>query len=215
MRSIKILSAVIIAAALFEACSSDKKDQAVTPPESPAKGIQAPFRFHKAIEVKPGLTLDVLSWGRGSESAGAYLILRSDSLNMKYRSVTGELDGKIMDAWNMDMDSDGNPELYIQAKGEGEGSHLNMYVYEFSSDGSYRELRFPDLSSKSKKGYKGGDSIYIKDEKLMREFPVVDENPDSAAVKPTGKKVLVYTLRNNDFQVEEVKEENKEDKKDR
>lgn len=162
-----------------------------------------PFRYHKAIEVKPGLTLDIVSWGRGSNSVGGYLVLRSDSTHMSYRSIAGELDGKIVDAWDMDLDSDGNPELYIQSKGEGEGSYLSMYIYEYSEGGSNQQIRFPDLSGSLKKGYKGNDSVYVKEGKLMREFPLFSTG-DSAS-KATGEiRKLEYSLRSNSLNVREI-----------
>ncbi|HEY1025890.1 MAG TPA: hypothetical protein VGE26_12040 [Sphingobacteriaceae bacterium] len=200
----------LFSAALLAGCTSsdEKKSEPVLNPAATATAITEPFRYHRAIEVRPGLTFDVLSWGRGSETTGAFMILRSDSTNLKYRSTTGELDGKIVDAWNMDMDSDGNPEIFIHAEGEGEGSHLNMYVYEFNESGSSQKLTFPGLSTSSKKGYKGQDSIFINDGKLRRQFPVYEET--DAPNKPGGgKKLLEYSLRNNSFIVKEVKEENK------
>lgn len=212
MRSIKISVLSLFCAALLNSCTSADKPAITSQPVSPEK-LPAPFRYHKAVEVKPGLTLDVVSWGRGSESTGAYLILRSDSTHLKYRSISGELDGKIVDVWNMDMDSDGNPELYIQAKGEGEGSHLNMYVYEFSENGSSNQLTFPKLGSSSKKGYKGNDSLYIKDDKLIREFPVVESDDKTGSQAAAGRKILQYGLRNNNFTVNEIKPEESEKKK--
>lgn len=181
-------------------CTNNKTPKKVTSVPQKAIAIMEPFRFHKAIEVKPGLTLDVLSWGRGTESNGAYMVLRSDSTHMKYKSTSGELDGKIVDAWNMDMDSDGNPELFIQAQGEGEGSHLNMYVYEYSEGGSAQEINFPSLKGSQKEGYKGKDSVYIKDGILFRTFPIYDE-ADSSNTPTSEKRTLIYKLRSNSFQV--------------
>ena len=163
------------------------------------------FKFHKAIEVKPGLTFDVVSWGRGSEFSGAYLILRSDSTKLKYRSTSGELEGLVTDAWNMDLDSDGNPEIFIQAKGEDKGENLIIYVYEFNDSGSAQELRFPQLTSSTKRAYRGKDSVYIKEGNLYREFPTYEE-ADTAALNPTGKKLLEYKLRGSSFSVNEIKE---------
>lgn len=214
MRAIKIAAVFFITVYTLHACTSGDKTPAITNQKQAEAKLPQPFRFHKAVEVKPGLTLDVVSWGRGSESTGAYLILRSDSTHLKYKSISGELDGRIVDVWNMDMDSDGNPELYIQATGEGEGSYLNMYVYEFSDNGSSQKLTFPNLGSSSKKGYKGNDSLYIKDDKLIREFPVVNENAKTGSDTAKGKKVLEYGLRNNSFTVNELKPENA-DKKDK
>lgn len=208
---LKFLTPLFFAATVLISCNTEEEKQAeVKKPE--ARKIMEPFRFHKAIEVKPGLTLDVLSWGRGSDSVGGYLILRSDSTHLNYRSVSGELDGKIVDVWDMDLDSDGNPELYIQARGEGKGSYLNMYIYEYSDGGSNQQIRFPDLSSSLKAGYKGDDSVYIKDGKLIREFPVFDEK-DSISAAKAGIRKIEYSLRSNSVQFKEIKQDTTKDKK--
>lgn len=198
---------------LLYSCSTEEKSDvknklAAANPEK--KGLTGPFKFYKSVEVIPGLTYDVVSWGRGSENSGGYLILRSDSTRLKYRSVSGELDGKIIDAWNMDMDADGDPEIFIQAEGEGEGSHLNMYVYEFNDSGNPRTLRFPDLSSETMKLYRGQDSIYIDNGNIMREFPLFEET-DNTKKATGGRKLIEYTLRNNNFSVKEIEQIQKKD----
>lgn len=197
----------VIGGILLGACAPEPEIK-VDKPQPAAKKIMQPFRFHKAIEVKPGLTLDIVSWGRGSKSVGAYLVLRSDSTHMDYNSVSGELDGEIVDAWDMDLDSDGDPELYIQARGEGEGSYLNMYIYEYNDNGSARKISFPALGSSSKKGYQGRDSVYIKDGRLIREFPVISKE-DSTSTKPALKR-LEYSLSGNSFNVREINEDNQD-----
>jgi hypothetical protein len=187
---------------MFISCTSGEKSPVVQI-KPVSKTVMEPFRYHKAIEVKPGLTLDIVSWGRGSNSVGGYLILRSDSTHLNYRSTTGELDGKIVDSWDMDLDSDGNPELYIQSKGEGEGSYLSMYIYEYNEGGSNQQIRFPDLGSTLKKGYRGNDSVYVKDGKLMREFPI--HSTGDSASKATGEiRRLEYSLRSNSLNVKEI-----------
>ena len=198
------IAALLLGSSLLISCTNEPEVKE-EPKKVEPKRVMAPFRFHKAIEVKPGLTLDVVSWGRGSDSVGGYLVLRSDSTKMKYSSISGELDGAIVDVWDMDLDSDGNPELYIHSRGEGEGSYLNMYVHEYGDNGSERRIMFPGLSSSAKRGYKGDDSVYIKEGKLMREFPVIDE-ADSLAKKKMIKR-FEYSLSGNSFQVREVEEE--------
>lgn len=198
----KGISCITLCAIFISSCTVDEKTPAVI--NKPiVKKLMEPFRYHKAIEVKPGLTLDILGWGRGSNSVGGFLVLRSDSTHLNYRSLAGELDGKIVDAWDMDLDSDGSPELYIQARGEGQGSYLSMYIYEYSDGGSNQQIRFPDLSSNLKKGYRGNDSVFVKDGKLMREFPLYSSG-DSAS-KATGEiRKLEYSLRSNSLSVREV-----------
>jgi hypothetical protein len=205
-----IFPLLFLAIVLLFGCVTEEPKEEIKPV---VKKIMQPFRFHKAIEVRPGLTLDIVSWGRGSNSVGGYLILRSDSTQLNYRSVAGELDGKIMDAWDMDLDSDGNPELYIHAKGEGKGSYLSMYIYEYADNGSNQQLRFPELSSSLNEGYRGNDSVYIKDGKLLRQFPVYNKN-DSTGTKTGEIRKIEYVLRNNNFQYKELKEDNLNDKKD-
>ncbi len=204
-----VRSLAVLACAFAVSCNIEEKPKQAVPAPVSHK-ITPPFRFHKAVEVKPGLTFDILSWGRGSEYTGAYLILRSDSAEAKYKSTTGELEGTITDAWNMDMDSDGNPEIFIQAKGEDKDNYLNMYIYEFTEGGSSQQLRFPDLTSSTKKTYRGKDSVFIKEGNLFREFPIYEES-DTSAVNPTGKKLLEYTLRGNSFSVKEIKEDDKKE----
>lgn len=202
MNRIKNISLLALCLTLFISCTTEEKEPVIVS-KPIVKKIMEPFRFHKAIEVKPGLTLDIVSWGRGSNSVGGYLVLRSDSTHLNYRSITGELDGKIVDAWDMDLDSDGNPELYIQSQGEGEGSYLSMYIYEYNESGSNQQIRFPELGSSLKKGYKGSDSVYVKDGKLMREFPLYSTG-DSAS-KATGEiRKLEYSLRSNSLNVKEI-----------
>lgn len=202
MYTIRKFAGLCFGMCILMSCNQGEEQQApLKMPE--VKKIMDPFRYHKAIEVKPGLTLDVVSWGRGSDSVGGYLILRSDSTHLEYRSVSGELDGRITDVWDMDLDSDGNPELYIQAKGKGEGSYMNLYVYEFNSSGSSQKIPFPELSSSLKKGYKGNDSVYVKEGKLMREFPLVSSE-DTTAKSTAEIRKLEYSLRNNSLHVREL-----------
>ncbi len=202
MKSLKYNLVILILISLFGNCTSNNEPEKTTnaPVTTPPK-IPEPFHYKKNIEVKPGLIFDVLSWGRGADTTGAYIILRSDSTHRKFSSVTGELKGNIVDVWNMDMDADGSPEIFIQAADK--KSWLNMYVNEFDNSGSSQKLHFPDLSDATKAKYRGKDSLYVKNGKLIREFPLFKKgDPDN---KPSGgKKVLVYSLTKNDFSIGEL-----------
>ncbi|MBK0378957.1 hypothetical protein [Mucilaginibacter segetis] len=194
---------LLILFALITACNS-KDNKAVTnvPVSVKNNGLMEPFRFHKAIEVSPGQTYDVVSWGRGSTDVGAFAILHSDSAGMKYTTTTGDLDGTISDVYNSDMDVDGNPEILIQSKGKDTINFTKIYAFEFD-DNKAEKLNFPNLTSSQKAGYRGDDNFYIKDGKLIREFPIYDGNTKNA--KPTGeKRQLEYGLRNNSFTVTQL-----------
>lgn len=187
---------------LLAACSSEPKKNAISKVAEGKPAVMQPFRFHKEIEVSPGQTYDVLSWGRGAQDAGAFMILHSDSADIKYTTTTGDLDGTIKDVFNADMDTDGNPEILIQSKGKDTVNYAKVYAFEFNNNDA-RKLDFPRLNTSQRNGYRGGDNFYIKDGKLIREFPIYDRN-DSLA-KPTGaKRQLEYGLRGNEFTVNQL-----------
>lgn len=195
---------VLAISALMAGCGgADNKKPAASPaPKKPE--LMAPFRFHKLIEVSPGQSYDVLSWGRGSEEAGAFMILHSDSSAIKYTATTGDLDGAIIDVYNSDMDVDGNPEILIQAKSKDTTNYTSIYAFEFNDNNSKpNKLDFPRLTSSQRKGYRGNDNFYIRDGKLMREFPIFSGTGKEA--KPSGaKRQLEYGLRGNEFTVKQL-----------
>jgi hypothetical protein len=193
---------LLISGTLVISCNNEVKPTGVTTAISKKPVIMDPFRFHKMIEVSPGQDYDILSWGRGSSTVGAFMILHSDSAAAKYTTTTGDLDGAIVDVYNSDMDLDGNPEIIIQAKGKDTINYTTIYAFEFSN-GKANKLDFPKLTKSERKGYRGDDNFYIKEGILMREFPIFDGNGKDA--KPTGqKRELQYGLRNNSFTVKQL-----------
>ncbi|GGA93932.1 hypothetical protein [Mucilaginibacter rubeus] len=195
---------VLAISALMAGCGGQetKKPAAPTAPKKPE--LMAPFRYHKLIEVSPGQSYDILSWGRGAEEAGSFMILHSDSSAIKYTTTTGDLDGAIIDVYNSDMDVDGNPEILIQAKSKDTTNYTSIYAFEFNDNNSKaNKLDFPKLTSSQRKGYRGNDNFYIKEGKLMREFPIFNGTGKDA--KPSGaKRQLEYGLRGNEFTVKQL-----------
>lgn len=184
---------------LLNACSGDQTETPVKPKPRP---LAAPFRFQRSLEIKPGLIYDVLTWGRGKDSTSAYLILRSDSTNQEFKAITaGELSGKPSDAWDMDMDTDGNPEVVLQVVLSGQINDL--YIHEFDRSGNPSVIRFPSLSEKAKKGFKGQDKIYVREGQIRRDF--LYQDPDDKQAKQL-KRTLVYKMNGSSFIVKEITE---------
>lgn len=191
-------------------CNQQEKKAASAPAAVSKADLIDPFRFHKLIEVSPGEDYDVLSWGRGSATKGAYLILHSDSSGKKYTTTTGDLDGAIVDVYNSDMDLDGNPEILIQAKAKDTANYATIYAFEFNNSRA-NKLDFPKLTISQRKGYRGNDNFYIKEGKFMREFPVYDGAGKDA--KPTSqKRILEYGLRGNNFTVKQLSTDSADNK---
>jgi hypothetical protein len=188
---------------LLFACNNDKP-AAVTNPtnakvekEKPA----GPFPFYRDIAVKPGFNFEVVSWGKGVDSIGGYLILMSDSAKSNYKSLSNERKGIMTDVWNMDMDNDGNPEIYIELLSK--KNVLDLNVYEYTSNG-FQKINFPSLSNAMKRNYAGKDKFTIKEGELYRTFPIV--NPADSTLEAGAVKTLKYSLRGNSFSMEEIKD---------
>lgn len=192
---------VLISCAIVAGCSQEQKKVDLNI-AAKAPVVMDPFRFHKLMEVAPGQYYDVLSWGRGSIDTGAFLILHSDSSGRKYTTTTGDLNGKIVDVYNSDMDVDGHPELLIEAKGKDTTNYTTIYAFEFY-ESKVQKLDFPKLSSSQRKGYRGGDNFYISEGKFIREFPIYDGSGKEA--KTTGqKRKLEYSINSNSFTVKQL-----------
>ncbi len=187
---------------LSGSCGSNEKEPSEAGKQAVSAGTEkpsAPFSFYRNIEIRPGISFEVLSWGKGVDSIGGYLILMSDTLKNNYRSLSAEREGVLTDAWNMDLDNDGNPEIYLQLQSDKNKSDLNVYEY---SGGGFNKITFPGLGN-LKKNYAGGDSYTLKDGELFRSFPLV--NPKDSTEKAGEKVTVQYRLNGNDFSVAKVK----------
>ena len=203
MRSIKYISTAfgLFASLMAASCGTGEKE-ALSAAQQPAAPVtKGQFPFYKDIQIRPGLNFEVVSWGKGVDSVGGYLVLLSDSLKNNYKSLSNEREGIITDAWNMDMDNDGNPEIYIELLSQKNVSDLNVFEY---SGGSFNKITFPGLSSNMKKIYAGNDKFTIKEGELYRSFPIV--NPRDTSEKAGDIKRIKYRLSGNSFSPSEVKE---------
>ncbi len=197
----KVTFLALASALCITACSNNDKALPAAPATKGDTKEPNPFAFYKHIEIKPGYHFEVLSWGKGVDSLGGYLLLMSDSVKNNYKSLSVERKGIITDAWNMDLDNDGNPELYIQYVVRKNVNDLN--VYEFSN-GSFDKVSFPGLRDNLKKGYEGNDKFFVKNGDLFRSVPLI--NVDSGKTT-TVIKTIKYNLRGNSFSTSEVKPE--------
>lgn len=179
------------------ACSNDE-DKTTEVKEDIIKEQKNPFPFYKIIEIKPGFDFEILSWGKGADSIGGYQILMSDSVKHSYKSLAVERKGIITDAWNMDLDNDGNPELYIELLSKKNVRDLNVYEY---AGGGFNKINFPSLSSNQKRNYAGNDKYFIMHGDLFRSFAVMDPADNTKKITKTYQ----YKLSGNSFSTAEVK----------
>lgn len=159
---------------------------------------QNPFEFYKKVEIRPGISFEALSWGRGVDTLGGFTFLMADSVHHLYKTVGGTRKGKVVGFWNLDLDNDGNPELYLQTVNN---QQLNdLMVYEFEGN-DFKKINFPALSSRTKDRINGADQFFVKGGELFRTLAVKAEKD----VKADTLMTVQYLIKDNTFSIKDVK----------
>ncbi|MBK0383025.1 hypothetical protein I5M32_08640 [Pedobacter sp. SD-b] len=188
---------------LFSSCGNKQQEKLKVIPKKEMV-LPAPFKHHEKIEVGPELIFDIYSWGRGADSTSSLLVLRSDSIKNDFSvASTNNIDGKLKEVFNTDMDDDGNPEVLIYYTANDQYQSAKVICYEFKGKEA-NEIDFPSLSTKTKKQYRGKDKFYVKEGKLYREFNLFDPD-DKESKKIIEKKTIRYFLKGNRFDLNEIK----------
>ena len=110
-------------------------------------------------------------------------------------------------AFLTDLDNNGFDEIYIVTKASGPGIFLDILGITSFEDNTFGEIVIPRTTNEDMKkdenfnGYLGNDSIYIRDNKIVRLFPVYKSSDYNSL--PTGIiRKLTYTLNRNDSNYE-------------
>lgn len=101
----------------------------------------------------------------------------------------------ISDIFLADLDNNGFDEIYIITTSAGSGSYGAVLGFASNKDKSLSMINFPDPLKEDKtfEGYMGHDVFTIEDQKLVRTFPIYNE--DDTNQNPTGgKRKVVYGL---------------------
>lgn len=173
------------------ACADDKQSTEQTQ-TNVAPQSKNPFHFYKKVEIRPGLDFEAISWGNSNDSVGGVSILMSDSLHSKFKALSLEREGKIKGFWNLDLDTDGNPELYLELLSNKNQSDLLVYEFE---ENEFRKITFPSLPTKFKNNYLGNDKFNIKSSELFRTFTIKTDSLNT----PNKEILIQYKIQNNNF----------------
>lgn len=94
-----------------------------------------------------------------------------------------------------DIDANGFDEIYIITVSQGSGSYGNVLAFASNRDKSISMIHLPEIDKGDKRfqGYMGHDVFKIEDRKLVRTFPVYNED-DSNRNPSGGKRKLIYGL---------------------
>lgn len=102
------------------------------------------------------------------QSIGTYLV--HIALPDGNQEIRESRDGTITGAWLEDLDHDGNVDLTVAMASAGSGSYPTIHFFhQWRQTLQLRPLK--DLSEAQRAGYRGHDTIEVKDGILFRSFP--------------------------------------------
>jgi len=85
-----------------------------------------------------------------------------------------EIDGIVSDIEVVDLNKDGSPEIYVFITSAGSGSYGSLVAYSVNNNKSLSGIYIKEISSYKElsSGYMGHDKFSIKENRLVRVFPI-------------------------------------------
>jgi hypothetical protein len=146
--------------------------------------------FNKTLTLK-GVTFHVTS---PNDSSLSKVTIKTKGLK-RDETFENEADGTVTDAAVADINNDGAPEVYVFVTSAGSGSYGSVIAYSSNRNISATPVYMPELNENkaAAKGYMGHDQFSIKENRLVRRFPVYSDK-DSNANPTQGFRELQYEL---------------------
>ncbi|PSL45509.1 hypothetical protein CLV51_104214 [Chitinophaga niastensis] len=193
-----------ITAAVIASCNLAPKKDATDSTKAP---IKPDTTQHSVQRDTTFGDLHITAIARGDASMRNLLIAignKKDSTRADTiieRDIKGQLEAVMVG----DLDRNGKPELYCYMLSEGTGRYGNIYAYDFSGDKILR-ISTNAVDTLELPAYRGHDSFYIKNENLVRTFPVYREGAPDALTADT-RMIVRYGLQKNDggFELVQIK----------
>lgn len=147
----------------------------------------AAFRTSESLQ---GVTFAVTSSGEGSQQQ---LSMTATGPKGPFTPIRKTVDGRVMGAEVADLNSNGEPEIYVFVQGAGSGSYGDVVAYAVSNN-TLLPISLKGLSGAMAKGYMGHDSFAVVENCLVRRFPIYNAN-DSNAKATGGQRQICYKLK--------------------
>jgi hypothetical protein len=103
------------------------------------------------------------------------------------------VDGRVMGAEVADLNSSGQPEIYVYVQGAGSGSYGELVAYA-ASKGTLLPISLQELTGPMAEGYMGHDAFSVVENCLVRRFPIYRAG-DSNAKATGGERQICYKLK--------------------
>jgi hypothetical protein len=148
--------------------------------------------FDKVLKLE-GITFHVTCANEGS--LNDVTIVPSGLQEVNTPITIKEADGSVTGAETADLNKDDSPEIYVYVTSAGSGSYGSLIAYSANNKKSLSQIYLPPIEDDKadSKGYMGHDRFSIKDNHLVRSFPIYKDGDSNA--KPTGgMRTLEYKL---------------------
>jgi len=195
----KQLIITILLMSIFIFSCKEKKPETVIKKDSTENMTikkDSSFIIKKEMKTKTGKVFTVFE-NKPSYSISNYSVSGSGFENSK-DTLQFQNKNPMVNALMADLDKNGYEEMYILTKSTGSGSFMDLLGVASDSDKTFSEINIPDISEKDIEknekfsGYMGHDSVYISDNKLIREFPVYK---NSSTNIPAERRKIIYMLK--------------------
>jgi len=148
--------------------------------------------FDKVLKLE-GITFHVTS--PNQSSLNDVTIVPSGLKENNTPITVKEADGIVSGAEIADLNKDGSPEIYVYINSAGSGSYGSLIAYSTNLKKSLSEIYLASLEDDkvNSRGYMGHDGFSIKDNRLVRSFPIYKDG-DSNSEPTGGTRQMEYEL---------------------
>ncbi|QPN64196.1 PliI family lysozyme inhibitor of I-type lysozyme [Synechococcus sp. CBW1004] len=140
--------------------------------------LAAPYQNTLQLQ---GVTFKVQATGEGSTQQ---LTVEAERDGKPLAVKRLAIDGAVMGAEVEDLNSDGEPELFVYTQSAGSGSYGAVWAWSVSRRGGLLPIRLGAMNSRDSSGYRGHDRFAVVETSLVRRFPIY--LPGDTNARPTG-----------------------------
>jgi hypothetical protein len=140
--------------------------------------LAAPYQNTLQLQ---GVTFKVQATGEGSTQQ---LTIEAERDGQPLAEKKLALDGTVVGAEVEDLNSDGQPELFVYTQSAGSGSYGSVWAWSVSRRGGLLPVRLGAMNSRDSSGYRGHDRFAVMENNLVRRFPIY--LPGDTNARPTG-----------------------------
>ena len=155
--------------------------------------VRASGRFERTLSLQ-GVTFHVQATGAGSQQQ---LTITTTAGKRALQPIRQTVDGQVMDAEVADLNSNGQPEIYVYVQSAGSGSYGEVVAYAVIKGDALSPIYLQELSGAVAKGYMGHDAFRVVEGCLVRRFPIYKPG-DSNAKATGGLRQICYKLYNGE-----------------